>query len=285
LLPSSPRLLPHLLDNDATVFVIVVRGLGGRSDHSRQCPRHRPRGEGTLQKSNSSVAAAPTATSTSTGPRVMGRTTREDDVEVGVPSTTTMMTMAAATTTVGAPPRCPVGSGATSRPPSKGIRRNSAPRGSRRPPRRDRDRLGVGGVGTPTTGPDDHRDPDGEKIEVVIEGGEDGRRDFKRASFVARIAPPMLPRARRRKGVDRRGSSSPPGRRRRLPARVDRRRAAVVIVCCPSWTSFAIWDRRSYVALLGRVSPSGIGVLSGGRRRTRKMTATVRERRTMTRER
>jgi hypothetical protein len=41
----------------------------------------------------------------------------------------------------------------------------------------------------------------------------------------------------------------------------------------------------SYVALLGRVSPSGIGVLSGGKRRTRKMTATVRGRRTMTRER
>jgi hypothetical protein len=176
-----------------------------------------------------------------------------------------------------------MGSGTSSRPPSKGTRRNSASRGSRRPPRRDRDRLGVGGVGTPTTGPDDHRDPDGEKIEEGIEGGEDGRRDFKRASYVARIAPLMLPRGRRRKGVDRRGLSSPPGRRRRLPARVDQRRAVVIVVCFPPRTSFAIWDRHSYFAL-GQVSRFGIGVLSGGRRRTRKMTATVRERRTMTRE-
>ncbi len=144
----------------------------------------------------------------------MGRPTREDDVEVGVPSTTTMMTMAAATTTVGVPPRCPMGSGTSSRPLSKGTRRNSAPRGSRRPPRRDRDRLGVGvgGVGTPTTGPDDHRDLDGEKIKEGIEGGEDGRQNFEQASYVARVELPMLPRGRRRKGVDGRGSSSPPGR-------------------------------------------------------------------------
>jgi hypothetical protein len=40
-----------------------------------------------------------------------------------------------------------------------------------RPPRRDRDRLGVGGVGTPTTGLDDHRDPDGEKIEAGVVSG------------------------------------------------------------------------------------------------------------------
>ncbi len=93
----------------------------------------------------------------------------------------------------------------------------STPRGSRRPPHRDRDRPGVGGVGTPTTGLDDHRDPDGEKIEEGIEGGEDGRthaRDFERASYVAQIAPPMLP--------------------------------AVVVVCFPPWTRVTILDRRSF---------------------------------------
>ncbi len=135
----------------------------------------------------------------------MGRLMREDDVEVEVPLTMTMMTMAATMTMVGAPPRCPKGSGTSSRPPSEGMRQNSAPLGSPRPTRRDWDRPGVGGVGTPTTGPDDHRDPDGGKIEEGIEGGEDGRthaRDFKRASYVARIAPPMPPRGQRREGVD-----------------------------------------------------------------------------------
>jgi hypothetical protein len=221
-------------------------GRGGRSNHSRRCPRRRPRGGGTLRKSKISVAAAPTATSTSTRPRVMGQPTHEDNVEAGVLSTTTMMTMAAMTTTVGAPPRCPTGSGTISRPPSKGMRRNSAPRGSRRPPCRDRDRPGVGGVGTPTMGLDDHRNPDGEKIKEGIEGGEDERCYFERASYVARIAPPMPPRGQRRKGEDRHGSSSLPGRQRRLPARVDRCRAAVVVVCCPPWTSFRIWDWSSF---------------------------------------
>ncbi len=56
-------------------------------------------GGGTLRKSKSSAAAAPAATSTSTGPRVMGRPTRKDDVETGVSSTMTMMTTAATTTT------------------------------------------------------------------------------------------------------------------------------------------------------------------------------------------
>ena len=70
----------------------------------------------------------------------------------------------------------------------------------------------------PTIGLEDHRDPDAEKIEEGIEGGEDGRthahaRDFERASYVARIVPPMLPRGRRREGVDRRGSSLMLGRR------------------------------------------------------------------------
>jgi hypothetical protein len=74
----------------------------------------------------------------------------------------------------------------------------------------------VGGVGTPTMGLDDHRNPDGEKIEEGIEGGEDERRDFERASYVARIAPPMPPRGLRRKGVDQCRLSSPPGRHRVL---------------------------------------------------------------------
>jgi hypothetical protein len=201
---------------------------------------------------------------------------------VGVPSTSTMMTMVVATMMVGAPPRCPMGSGMSLRPPLKGTRQNLAPRGSRRPPRLERDWLGVGGVRTPTMGPDDHRDPDGEKIKEGIEGGEDRRCNFEWASCVARIAPPMLPRGGWKKGVDQCGLSSPPGRRQRLPVRVDQRRAAVVVVCCPPWMSFTIWDWCLYAALLGRVSQSGIGIFWGGRRRTRKMTAMVHERRTMT---
>jgi hypothetical protein len=69
-------------------------------------------------------------------------------------------------------------------------------------PRWDRDRLGVGGVRTPTTGPNDHRNHYGEKIKEGIEGGEDKHRDFKRASYVARITPPMPPRGQQRKGMD-----------------------------------------------------------------------------------
>jgi hypothetical protein len=140
---------------------------------------------------------------------------------VGVLLTTTMMTMMAVTTMVGAPPRCPMGSGTSSMPPLKGTRQNLAPRGSRLPPRWDRDLLGVGGVGMPTTGPDNHCDPNRGKIKEGIEGGEGGRRDFERASYVAQTAPLMLLRGQRRKGVDQRGSSPPPGQRRQLPARVD----------------------------------------------------------------
>jgi hypothetical protein len=51
-------------------------------------------------------------------------------------------------------------------------------------------------------GPDDHRNPDGEKVKEGIEGGEDGRRDFERASYVARFTPPMPLRGQWRKGVD-----------------------------------------------------------------------------------
>jgi hypothetical protein len=62
-----------------------------------------------------------------------------------------------------------------------------------------------------------HHDPDGGKIEEGIEGGENGRthaRNFERALYVARIAPPMLP--------------------------------AVIVVCFPPWTRVTIRDRRSF---------------------------------------
>ncbi len=95
------------------------------------------------------------------------------------------MMMAAATTTVGAPPRCPMGLGTSSRPPLKGARQNLNPRGSRRPPHQDPDQLGVGGVGMPTTGPDNHCNPDGGKIEEGIEGGDNGCCDFEQALYVA----------------------------------------------------------------------------------------------------
>ncbi len=250
LLPSSPRLIPRLLDNDATIFVVVVvgpcrqdRGGGEEATTPADTPATAHGGKG-LRKSKSSATAAPTATSTSTGLHVMGRPACEDDVKVGVPLMTTMMTMAAATTTVEVPPTCPMGSGTSSRPPSKGTRQNSAPKGSRRPLRWDWDRLGVGGVGTPTTWPDDHRDPDGEKIEEGIEGGDDGRFNFERASYVARIAPPMLPRGRRKKGwID-------AGRPHRRADDDD----------CPRAWIDAGPPLSSYVALLGRVSPSGIVV-------------------------
>ncbi len=167
------------------------RYTGGRCDHSRRCPRRRPQGRATLQKSKSSAAAAPTSTSTLTGPHVIDRPMREDDVEAGVPLTRILVTMVATTTTVGAPPRCPTGSGTTLRPPSKGTRRNLAPRGLWCPPRPDQDRLGVGGAPTPTTGLDDHRNPDGGNVNEGIEGGEDGSCDFEQALYVARFAPPM----------------------------------------------------------------------------------------------
>jgi hypothetical protein len=109
---------------------------------------------------------------------------RKDDVEAGILSTMMMMTMAATTTTVGGLPRCPTGSGTSSRPPLKGTRQNLAPWGSQRPPRQDWDRPGGGGFRMPTTGPDDHHDPNGEKVEEGIEGGEDGRCDFEQASYV-----------------------------------------------------------------------------------------------------
>jgi hypothetical protein len=139
-------------------------GAGGKKQPVLPMPRGCPLGGATLRKSKSSAAATPTATSTLTGPHVMGQTMHEDDVKVGVPSTTTMMTMSATMTTVGALPRCLTRSGTSSRPPSKGTRQNLVSWGSRRPPFWDRNWLGVGGVGTPTTGLEDHRNPDGEKV-------------------------------------------------------------------------------------------------------------------------
>ncbi len=65
--------------------------------------------------------------------------------------------------------------------------------------------LGRGGVGTPTTGLEDHRDLNGEKIKERIEGGEDRcthARDFKQALYVAHIVPLMLLRVQRREGGD-----------------------------------------------------------------------------------
>jgi hypothetical protein len=56
-----------------------------------------------------------------------------------------------------------------------------------------------------TTGLDDHRKSNREKIEEGIEGGEDGRthtHGFERASYVGRITSPILPRGQRREGVD-----------------------------------------------------------------------------------
>jgi hypothetical protein len=47
------------------------------------------------------------------------------------------------------------------------------------------------------TGLDDHCNPDKEKIKEELGGGEDGCThacNFKQASYVAQIAPPMLPR-------------------------------------------------------------------------------------------
>jgi hypothetical protein len=65
------------------------------------------------------------------------------------------------------------------------IKWNLAPWGLWRPPQRDQDWPGVGGARMPTMGPDDHCNPDGEKVDKGIEGGEDGSRNFEQASYVA----------------------------------------------------------------------------------------------------
>jgi hypothetical protein len=171
----------------------------------------------------------------------------------------TMMTMAAATTTVGALPRCSMRLGISSRPPLKGTRQHFAPRGLRRPPHWDQDRLGGGGVRMPTTGPDDHCNPNGVKIKEGIEGGEEGPLDFKRALYVAQIATTMLPRGQQRKGVDQRGRvvltaglttttactcGSMPGccHHCMLPSLDEFHHLGSAFVCYPFWTSFTIWD-------------------------------------------
>jgi hypothetical protein len=96
----------------------------------------------------------------------------------------------------------------------------------------------------PTTGPNDHPDPNGEKIEEGIEGGEDGRCDFEQVLYVAQIVPPILLRGQRRKGVDQRGLSHHRANNNNCPH---------------------VWINAGpplllYVALLGQVSPSGTGV-------------------------
>ncbi len=68
-----------------------------------------------------------------------------------------------------------------------------------------------------TTGLDNNRNPNREKVKEGIEGGEDGcthTRDFEWALYMAQIAPPMLP--------------------------------AVVVVCFPPWKRVTIRDRRSF---------------------------------------
>ncbi len=99
--------------------------------------------------------------------------------------TTTMMTMAVMTTTIGGAAEMPDGVGEEFEAPLERDEAKFGPSGVAAFPCRDRDRPGLGGVGTPTTGLDDHRDPDGGKIEEGKEGGEDGRRDFELASYVA----------------------------------------------------------------------------------------------------
>jgi hypothetical protein len=169
-LPSSPCLLPHLLNNDATVFVVVIVGPccqdggGGKKRPLLPMPPPPPTRGRDTPEIEEFPCRPPTATSTLTGMHVMDQPMREDNVEAGVPLTMTMMTMAVATTMVGAPPRCPTGLGTSSRPPSKRTKPNLAAWGSWRPPRWDQDWPGVGGARTPTTGPDNHRNPMGKKL-------------------------------------------------------------------------------------------------------------------------
>jgi hypothetical protein len=130
--------------------------------------------------------------------------------------TTTMMTMAVATATrmTGGTAEMPDRVGDEFEAPLKGTRQNSALWGSRRPPRWDWVQLGVGGVRTLTTGLDNHCNPNAEKNEEGIEGGEDGRthaHDFEWALYMAQFLPPMLPRGQRKKGVDQCRLSSMPG--------------------------------------------------------------------------
>jgi hypothetical protein len=60
----------------------------------------------------------------------------------------------------------------------------------------------VGGVGIPTIRPDDHHDPNREKIKEGIEGEMDDCRNIEWALYLVQIALLMLPRGIWRKGVD-----------------------------------------------------------------------------------
>jgi hypothetical protein len=132
-------------------------GAGGKKQQLLQMRPPLPTGGGTLQKLKSSAAA--------TGPHAMCQPTCKDNIEAGVPSTTTMMMrMVAKRTTVGAPLRCLMGLGTSLRPPSIRMRQTLAPWGSPCCSHQDWEQPGVGGVGPPMAGPDDHRDLDGKKL-------------------------------------------------------------------------------------------------------------------------
>jgi hypothetical protein len=80
--PSSLSLLSALA---------AKTGVGGKKQPLLPMPLPPPMGGGTLRKSKSFAAAAPAATSMSTGPCVKGRPTRKDNAEVGVLLTIMMM--------------------------------------------------------------------------------------------------------------------------------------------------------------------------------------------------
>jgi hypothetical protein len=113
----------------------------------------------------------------------MGQPTHKDDVKAGVPLTTTMMTVAAIRTTVGGGAEIPDGVGDKFEAPLKRDEAEFHPSGVTASPPLGSGSAGGGGVGTPTTGPDNHRNPDGGKIKegTITIGGEDGRCNFKRA--------------------------------------------------------------------------------------------------------
>jgi hypothetical protein len=88
-------------------------GEGEKKQPLLPMPPPPPTGGMTLQKLKSSTAAITAATSTLTGPHVMGRTMCKDDVKTGVSLTTTMMTTEATTsmTTTGGAVEMPGGVG------------------------------------------------------------------------------------------------------------------------------------------------------------------------------
>jgi hypothetical protein len=96
----------------------------------------------------------------------------------------------------------PNGLGTRLSPPLKVARRNSAPHGVPVSPLLGPGSARGGVSQNSNNGADDHCNPDGGEIKEGIEGGEDECPNFKRALYVAQIAPPMPPRGRQRKVVD-----------------------------------------------------------------------------------